>query len=182
MRELLPCRPGVLVIADDSMLALRTLRGRLSLLPPQTDDGARALTEASVSIERRRLLLLEEASVKIEALSVSRPFAVAALYVFGTPVGAKCDGIADAGDVVGGNGWLNWMDWVLLWLLPEGPALFGDTDCIVVRVVVNDRTDGAGLLKVLSSPLLESNPPPAVLLVPAKELAPWLGAAELMAS
>lgn len=43
-------------------------------------------------------------------------------------------------------------------------------------MVVNDRTDGAGLEKVLSSPRLESTPPPAVRLVPANELAPRLGA------
>lgn len=61
------------------MLALSTLSGRLSRLPPQTEDGARARTEASVSIDRRRRRLLEDASVKMEALSVSSPFAVAAL-------------------------------------------------------------------------------------------------------
>lgn len=47
---------------------------------------------------------------------------------------------------------------------------------MVVRVVVNDRTDGAGLEKVLSPPLLESMAPPTVRFVPARELAPWLGA------
>lgn len=62
-----------------SMLALRTLSGRLSRLPPQTDDGARARTEASVSMDRLRLLLLDEASVRMEALSVSRLLAVAEL-------------------------------------------------------------------------------------------------------
>jgi hypothetical protein len=49
---------------------------------------------------------------------------------------------------------------------------------MVVRVVVSDRTDGAGLEKVLSPPLLDSTPPPTVRLVPARELAPWLGAIE----
>lgn len=61
------------------MLALRTLSGRLSRLPPQTDDGARARTEASVSMDRLRLLLLDDASVRIDALSVSRLLAVAEL-------------------------------------------------------------------------------------------------------
>jgi len=46
-------------------------------------------------------------------------------------------------------------------------------DCIVVSVVVRDRTDGAGEENVLSPPLLDSCPPPAVLLVPATEDAPW---------
>lgn len=49
-------------------------------------------------------------------------------------------------------------------------------DWIVVKVVVKDRTDGAGLENVLSPPLLESTPPPMVRLVPATELALWLGA------
>ncbi len=88
-------------MAEASMFALSTLRGKLSRLPPQTDDGARARTDASVSIDRRRRLLLDDASVNIDALSVSRPLAVAAVYVFGTPVGARCAGIAEAGDAVG---------------------------------------------------------------------------------
>lgn len=68
------------------MLALKTLIGRLSLLPPKRDDGARARTDASVSIDLLLLLLLEEeASVNIEALSVRRLFAVAVLYVEGWP-------------------------------------------------------------------------------------------------
>lgn len=84
-----------------STLALRMLSGRLSLLPPHSDDGARARTEASVSMERRRRRLLDDASVRIDALSVSRLLAVAVLYVVGFAVGARCEGIADAGDVVG---------------------------------------------------------------------------------
>lgn len=79
IRELLPCSPGVVGNVEESMLELSTLSGRLSRLPPQTEDGARALTDASVSIERRRRRLLEDARVKIEALSVSSPFAVAAV-------------------------------------------------------------------------------------------------------
>jgi hypothetical protein len=47
---------------------------------------------------------------------------------------------------------------------------------MVVNVVVKDLTEGAGLEKVLSPPLRESTPPPTVRLVPATELAPWLGA------
>lgn len=97
------------------------------------------------------------------------------------PVGARWAGIADAGVAVVGKGWLNWIDWVVLWfwalpLLWPCPAPLGAIDWIVVKVVVKDRTDGAGLEKVLSPPLLDSTPPPTVRLVPAKELAPWLGA------
>lgn len=91
------------------MLALSTLRGRLSLLPPQRDDGASALTEASVSSDRRRRRLLDDASVRIDALSVRRLLAVAKVYVVGLPDGARWAGMADAGDVVG-KGWENWMD------------------------------------------------------------------------
>lgn len=47
---------------------------------------------------------------------------------------------------------------------------------MVVKVVVKDRTDGAGLENVLSPPLLDSTPPPTVRFVPATELALWLGA------
>lgn len=61
------------------MLALRTLSGRLSRLPPNKDEGAKARTEASVSIERRLRLFEEEARVRIDALSVRRLFAVAVL-------------------------------------------------------------------------------------------------------
>lgn len=57
-------------------------------------------------MERRRRRLLDDASVNIEALSVKRLFAVAVEYVVGFPAGAKCAGIAEAGDAVG-NGWLN---------------------------------------------------------------------------
>jgi hypothetical protein len=62
-------------------LPLSTLNGRLSRLPPKTLDGARARIEALVSNEFRRRLLEEEASVRIEALSVKTLFAVAVLYV-----------------------------------------------------------------------------------------------------
>jgi hypothetical protein len=56
----------------------RTLSGSDSRLPPKTEDGARARTEALVSREFLRRFLDEEASVKMEALSVSMLFAVAA--------------------------------------------------------------------------------------------------------
>lgn len=91
------------------MLALRTLRGRLSRLPPQRDDGARARTDASVSIDRRRPRLLDEAKVRMDALSVRRLLAVAVVYVFKWFAGIRCAGMADAGEAVG-KGWLNWID------------------------------------------------------------------------
>ncbi len=64
-------------------LALSTLSGNDSRLPPNNDEGARARTEAFVSKEFRRRLFDEEASVMTEALSVSRLLAVAVLYVAG---------------------------------------------------------------------------------------------------
>jgi len=70
---------------DEGIFALKTLRGRLSRLPPNNEEGARARTEASVSIDLLLLLLEEDASVRIEALSVKRMFAVAVLYVEGCP-------------------------------------------------------------------------------------------------
>jgi len=59
------------------MVAERTLSGRDSRLPPQREEGAKARTEASVSKERRRRRLEEEARVRIDASSVRRLFAVA---------------------------------------------------------------------------------------------------------
>lgn len=50
-------------------------------------------------------------------------------------------------------------------------------DCMVVSVVVSDRTEGAGEENVLSPPRRESTPPLAVRLVPATDEAPWDGAA-----
>jgi hypothetical protein len=62
-----------------SIFALNTLRGRLSRLPPNREDGARARTDASVSMDLRLLAFEDDASVSIEALSVRRLFAVAVL-------------------------------------------------------------------------------------------------------
>jgi hypothetical protein len=50
-------------------------------------------------------------------------------------------------------------------------------ECIVVRVVVKDRTDGAGDEKVLSAPRPVLTPPPTVADVPAADDAPLEGAA-----
>jgi len=102
------------------------LRGNDSRLPPKRDEGARARTDASVSNDRRRRRLDDEASVSMEALSESRLLAVAEAYVVGWPVvvlplmvdadeGARWTGMAEAGDgeVVVGKGWLKWMVWEL---------------------------------------------------------------------
>lgn len=51
-------------------------------------------------------------------------------------------------------------------VLPPFTPPFGAIDCIVVSVVVKDRTEGAGEENVLSS---LRKPPPAVRLVPATE-------------
>ena len=72
----------------------KTLRGRDSRLLPQTEFGARARTEASVSM-LRLLRLEDEASVRMLALSVRRPFEVAELYVVGMD-SAMWRGIAEA--------------------------------------------------------------------------------------
>ena len=157
------------------MVAESTLRGSDSRLPPQRDEGAMARTEASVSKERRRRRLDEDASVRIEALSVRRLLAVAVAYVVGWGVvPVTCAGMADAGDAVG-NGWLKWMAWELEWVwwgrvVWWVPPAVGGTVCIVVRVVVRDRTEGAGEEKVLSPPLR----PFAVRLVPASEDPPFM--------
>jgi hypothetical protein len=74
-----PWGPEAEVLFASPMLPLRTLSGRLSRLPPNTDDGARARTEASVSMERRRRRFDDEASVRIEASSERRLLAVAEL-------------------------------------------------------------------------------------------------------
>lgn len=52
----------------------------------------------------------------------------------------------------------------------------GMDEWMVVRVVVRERTDGAGDEKVLSPPRRDSMPP-MVRLVPATDEAPWDGAA-----
>jgi hypothetical protein len=176
MRELSRIRLGL----PPSMLALSKDSGSDSRLPPHNDEGARARTEASVSNERRRRLLLDEANVKIEALSVNRLLAVAVLYVCGwgdDVCCTKCAGMADAGDGVV-KGCVNWM---VLPVCVEGCACvlvlaLTAIDCMVVSVVVSDRTDGAGDENVLSPPFLYSIPPLAVLLVPATDDAMLEGA------
>jgi hypothetical protein len=105
--------PGVVGPPTPSIVALRTLSGRDSRLPPKSDEGARARTDASVSKERRRRRLEDDARVRMEALSVRRLLAVAAEYVVGCPplllgMGVRCDGMAEAGELVG-KGWLKWM-------------------------------------------------------------------------
>lgn len=60
-------------------MALSTLSGRLSLLPPNREDGASARMEALVSREFRRRRFDDDARVMMEALSVKILFAVAVL-------------------------------------------------------------------------------------------------------
>jgi hypothetical protein len=76
---------GCVVMLLESTFALRTLRGRLSRLPPNNEDGASARTDASVSIDLRLRLFEEDARVRMDALSVSKLLAVAVLYVAGWP-------------------------------------------------------------------------------------------------
>lgn len=78
-----PCMPGVVGPPIASTVALKTLSGRDSRLPPKSEEGARARTEASVSKERRRRRLEDDARVRMDALSVRRLLAVAELYVVG---------------------------------------------------------------------------------------------------
>lgn len=52
-------------------------------------------------------------------------------------------------------------------------AVGGAADCIVVRVVVKDRTDGAGEENVLSFPCPELTPHPTVAFVPSPDDAAW---------
>jgi hypothetical protein len=163
-------RPGVVgPPAVASIVAERTLSGSDSRLPPQSEEGAMARTDASVSKERRRRRWEDDARVRIEALSVRRLLAVAVAYVVGLAAPDTWAGMAEAGVVVG-KGWLKWMTceldccecwFVVVWLLPP----FGASVCMVVRVVVRDRTDGAGEEKVLSPPLRQL----AVRLVPASD-------------
>lgn len=62
-----------------SKLPESTESGSDSREPPQRDDGASARTDASVSRECRRRCFDEDASVMMDALSVSSPPAVAVL-------------------------------------------------------------------------------------------------------
>jgi hypothetical protein len=81
-----------------------------------------------------------------------------------------------------GKGWLNSTDCVVPpfaafpWPFAVRWAPFGAMDWIVVRVVARDLTEGEGEENVLSPPLRDSNPPPAVRLVPASDEAPCEGA------
>jgi hypothetical protein len=54
------------------------------------------------------------------------------------------------------------------WLCEVG-AVGGAAECIVVRVVVKDRTEGAGEENVLSFPRAELTPHPTVAVVPSPD-------------
>lgn len=101
MLALSPAPVGIPLMLFLTSFPDSTLSGRLSRLPPKTDDGASARTEASVSILLLRLRLLDEARVRMDALSVRRLLAVAEVYVVGGPPGWeevswRCRGIAEA--------------------------------------------------------------------------------------
>jgi hypothetical protein len=124
-------------------------------------------------MDLRLRLFEDDAKVRIEALSVRRLFAVAVLYVAGCPPlpwGARWAGRAWRGDV--GNWWVKCMPCALLAVrLLDAVVAGGAAECMVVRVVVKERTDGAGDEKVLSPwPVLI--PPPIVADVSAAEGAP----------
>jgi hypothetical protein len=88
-REGRPAGPAVALKAVEevagsrSIFAERTERGRDSREFPHTEEGAMARTDAFVSRELRRRRFDDEARVRIEALSLRRPFAVAAANVCG---------------------------------------------------------------------------------------------------
>lgn len=69
--------PDAAVLECSPTLALSTLSGRLSLLPPKREDGASARMEALVSREFRRRRFDDDARVRMEALSVKILLAVA---------------------------------------------------------------------------------------------------------
>lgn len=71
--------------------------GRDSREPPNMDAGAKARIEALVSRLFRRLRFEEDASVMIEASSVSTLLAVAIWYVAGWLCGTRWAGTALAG-------------------------------------------------------------------------------------
>jgi hypothetical protein len=95
----------------------KTLSGSDSRLPPQTDEGGMARTEASVSMLLRRRFE-DEASVRMLALSVSRLLAVAELYVLGC-ASDRWRGMAEAvmEDGAGEEGG-NWCVNMTCWPLP----------------------------------------------------------------
>jgi hypothetical protein len=62
-------------------------------------------------------------------------------------------------------------------LCEVGGAVGAAAECIVVSVVVNDLTDGAGEENVLSAPRPELTPQPTVVFVPSPDEAPCEGAA-----
>jgi len=71
--------PDAAVLECSPTLALNTLNGRLSLLPPNREEGASARMEALVSREFRRRRFEDDARVRMEALSVKILLAVAVL-------------------------------------------------------------------------------------------------------
>jgi len=113
--------------------------------------------------------------VRMDALSVRRLFAVAVLYVAGCPPlpwGARWAGRALGRGEVG-----NWWENCTVGAFWDVGAAAGAAECIVVRVVVSDRTEGAGEENVLSFPRPELTPPPTVALVASPDDGACEGAA-----
>jgi hypothetical protein len=118
-----------------------------------------------VSTELRRRRFEDEASVRMDALSVRMLFAVAPWYELGCCCwGARCGGIAEGGGDAG-----NWCEkwtgvalepvalfWFCAW--PRLRIFEGAVDCIVVRVVVRECSEPLGDEKVLP-PLTKLLPP-----------------------
>jgi hypothetical protein len=101
----------VLALSEASLLPDKTLNGRDSRLPPQTEPGARARTDASVSMLRRRRLE-DEASVTMLASSVRRVDEWGSLFV------VRWRGMAEGALKAGETGywWLNiTAGWLRCW-------------------------------------------------------------------
>lgn len=161
-----PAGPAVVVNAVEQVVGSRSMfvesteRGRDSRELPQTEDGAMARTEAFVSRELRRRRFEEEASVRMDALSVSKLPAVAAAKV----AGCRWLGTAEAGGLTGY--WCEKVTGLCVVATGAGSMAEGADDCIVVSVVVSDSCDARGELKVLLARPLYM---PSVYVVPARE-------------
>src|ERR1700677_26993 len=157
-------RPGGWYAAA-STVALSRLSGRLSRLLPNSDEGASARIEASVSSELRRRRFDDDASVRTDALSVSMLLDTAELYVYSC---GRCEADVTLWFGAAGAGF------------PAGAAAVaagaripdGAVDWRVVRVVVRDSCECCGDENVLFPlPSRELKPPPPVCAVPVFECA-----------
>lgn len=163
----------MLARSEASALPDNTLRGRDSRLPPHVEPGARARTEASVSMLRRRRFE-DEARVTTLASSVRSGDWWPSLPA------VRCRGMADAAPVrldgAGETGywWLNITAGWDCWLCEFEPlgcckVFAGEVDCMVVNVVVSDWLLWLGELNVLPlpAPSMLLRAPPVVVFVKA---------------